>query len=96
MGRDFFEPTLFTTIHMKKTIASLGVLVVTALAFSGCATSHSAATAWEYKVVSASYNPGLEQAINEAAKQGWEFVSASNQGESSSSFAVLRRPKKSQ
>jgi hypothetical protein len=81
---------------MKRSIALFGVLAITALTFCGCATSHRSATAWEYKVVSASYDAGLEQAINKAAQDGWVFVSASGRGESSASFAVLKKPKGSQ
>lgn len=59
---------------MKKNIALLGVLSLTALAFSGCSTAHCAATAWEYKVWKYDLPTTTpEPELNALGKDGWSL-----------------------
>ena len=67
------------------------VLCSAAILASGCATSHSHATAWEYEIIERADTVQLQREINTAASDGWIVVSA---GGSSSVFAVLKRAKK--
>jgi hypothetical protein len=64
-----------------------------ALVVTGCASTNSHSTAWEYKVVVAKGPDAFEQAINNATVDGWEFVSTSTYGDATP-LAVMRRPKK--
>jgi hypothetical protein len=59
---------------MKTTL--MIVLCSAALLMSGCATSHSHSTAWEYKVLHYPGAAGIEGALNQLASDGWVVVSA--------------------
>ena len=71
-----------------------------ALLVSGCATSNSNATAWEYKVVGVDdYTGKLQSKLNELAGEGWVVVSVSTSlrdqtGQVPYSYVVLKRHKK--
>jgi hypothetical protein len=79
--------------HMKiqNAIASLTL----AVSLVGCATSSERSAAWEHKIVSGKTigsESTLGDAINRAASEGWQFVSAGPSAEQWG-FAVLRRKK---
>jgi hypothetical protein len=65
----------------------------TTLLLVGCATTERHPTAWEYKVVSGVVAAGLEQKINEAAADGWVFVSTGSQTDTWG-YAVMKRRRK--
>jgi len=75
----FVRPKLYarfgvTNKTMKKHIA-LG-LVASTLFLAGCCTAHKTAH-WEYKTQTLFLAAGLDPVdLNKAAKDGWEFVSA--------------------
>jgi Domain of unknown function (DUF4177) len=70
--------------------AALGAMIV----FSVAATNSGSHALWDYKVVSGRiYQNELEKAINNAAADGWELVSASSSVETYA-FAVMRRERR--
>lgn len=74
------------------TPAVLGLLA--ALMLAGCATPERQTTAWEYKVVTGpNGSRELQQEINKAADEGWEFVSMAGT-EHQVLFATMKRPKR--
>ena len=74
---------------MKTTL--MIVMCSAALLMSGCATSHSHSTAWEYKVLHENVGSGIETELNQLASDGWVVVSATsaNEGGPPSSTYVL-------
>ena len=79
---------------MKTTL--MVVLCSAAILASGCATSHSHAAAWEYKVLSGNFEYATEKQLNELAGEGWVVVSASSTvqpGMSPQAFVILKRRK---
>jgi hypothetical protein len=54
-------------------IAPLMLLCCAAILFSGCASSSSARSKWEYTVVGPG-TPNKEQMINQLGKDGWQLV----------------------
>jgi hypothetical protein len=61
---------------MKTSLIAIMLLIVALVFSSGCATSHSHSTAWEYKVLP---NPPFEKresAFNELGKDRWVLVGA--------------------
>jgi hypothetical protein len=77
-------------MNMKTTL--MIVLCSAAIFLSGCATSHTHATAWEYKVVSGQFDGPLQAEINKAADDGWVLVSSSSKTPDYG-FAVMKRKK---
>jgi len=75
--------------YMKHTL--MIVLCSAAIFVSGCATSHSHATTWEYKVVSSQFAV-FEAAINNAAAEGWVLVSVTSK-DNMVGIAVMKRAK---
>lgn len=76
---------------MKTTL--IIVLCSTTIFISGCATSYSHDTAWEYKVVSGQFDGPLAATINKAADDGWVLVSSSSKTPDYG-YAVMKRAKK--
>jgi outer membrane lipoprotein-sorting protein len=60
-----------------------------AMFLSGCATSHSHATAWEYKTLHAYVPADIEKQLNQLASEGWIVVSSSSAAEGNNTPAVL-------
>ncbi|MBL9170838.1 MAG: hypothetical protein JNN07_24110 [Verrucomicrobiales bacterium] len=52
-----------------------------ALLFSGCASSSSHSAAFEYKVLEVYSAKSLEQKLNTLSREGWVFVSSSQEKE---------------
>jgi len=73
-----------------KTILMMALTSAT-LVVSGCATSHSHATVWEYKIVYGVSAQALVEKINKEAAEGWVLASVSG-----FDFAVMKRPKKAE
>ena len=63
-------------IDMKATL--MIVLCSAAILVSGCATSHSHSTAWEYKVFDGYMPSDLENRLNHLGSEGWVVVSSSS------------------
>jgi hypothetical protein len=69
----------------------LGTILGAAIVFSVGAAVEAVRTGWEYKVVTGRlYQNELERAMNAAASDGWELVSASSSPEAYA-FAVMKR-----
>ncbi len=81
------------TISLKNLV--LGAVLGAAIMFAvGAATSNSNRTAWEFKVVNGKvFQHEFEKALNAAAEEGWEFVSASPYVDQFA-WAVMKREKK--
>jgi hypothetical protein len=67
---------------MKNTL--MIVLCSAAILASGCATSHSCASAWEYKS-DTTYPEAVGDTVSKMGQQGWKFVSMSSAVKSSDS-----------
>ena len=80
-----FNPQTMKTL--PSTIALLSVIL-----FTGCATT-SHHTAWEYRVIETRPTVPMTEAMNNAAKDGWEVVTIGF-GNAGEGYTVLRRAKK--
>jgi hypothetical protein len=80
---------------MKTTL--MIVLCSAAILMSGCVTSHSHSTAWEYKVLHEMGATGIERELNQLASDGWVVVSANSAPEGGPSstwvLVILKRHK---
>jgi hypothetical protein len=65
------------------------VVCSAAIFVSGCATSHSLATAWDYKVLQAYVSADIEKQLNQLASEGWAVVSSSSAAEGNNTPRVL-------
>lgn len=71
-------------------ITLMMVLCSAAILASGCASAHSHATAWEYKVVDGYVSADIESKINALGHDGWVVVSsASAPGDANTPKAIV-------
>lgn len=74
----------------------LGTFISAGIMLSVAATTNSTRPTWEYRILQGKVmgnEIALDQAINTAVADGWEFVSATSSVEQWA-FAVMRREKK--
>jgi len=72
---------------MKATL--MAILCSAAILASGCATSHSRDTAWDYKVVEGYVASDIEKTLNHLGGDGWVVVSSSNASDANHPVHVL-------
>jgi hypothetical protein len=82
---------------MKKQISSLLLACAVAFIFTGCATEHHS-TAYDYKIIRGNLGghnsslPPLERQLDQAAKDGWQVVTASG-GDTDGAMIILKKRK---
>ena len=74
---------------MKTSLIPIALLTTVLVLGSGCATSHSHLTAWEYKVVPNPPFAKRESLFNDLGKEGWVLV-----GPGQNDDFYFKRPKK--
>jgi outer membrane lipoprotein-sorting protein len=85
-GSNFSTPELFKHIDMKNML--LIALCSATVLISGCATSHTSATAWEYKTDAAWVND-VSSEIAKFGQDGWRLVSMSAVNQASDNIKVV-------
>ncbi|MCX6925010.1 MAG: DUF4177 domain-containing protein [Verrucomicrobia bacterium] len=82
---------------MKTSTTLVALLAASTIFVTGCQTSRTTGSRWEYKVIEKKLYPGeLQKQIDAVAQDGWEFVSVSTTVQEASvphGFIVVRRPK---
>ena len=78
---------------MKPILSQLSIFLAVAFLTVGCATPHTEATIWEYKVITGAVVTGLQANIDKLAADGWRVISVSTEP-GYGAFAVMGRPKK--
>lgn len=82
---------------MKTSTALLALLAASSIFIIGCQSPRTTGSRWEYKVIEKNLYAGeLQNQIDAAARDGWEFVSVSTTVQQASvpyGFIVVRRPK---
>ncbi len=74
-----------------KTLLTL-VAILSLVLFTGCASTSHRST-WEYRVIETRPTAPMTEAMNNAAKDGWEVVTIGF-GNAGEGYAVLRRAKR--
>ena len=90
LGGNFPRIPMFNHQTMKTLPSTIALLSV--ILFTGCATT-SHHTAWEYRVIETRPTVPMTEAMNNAAKDGWEVVTIGF-GNAGEGYTVLRRAKK--
>ena len=89
LGRNFSRTPMFNHQIMKTLPSMIGMLSV--ILFTGCVSTHH--TTWEYRVIEARPAVPMAEAMNNAARDGWEVVTIAF-GNAGEGYTVLRRAKR--
>jgi hypothetical protein len=78
--------------HLTIKTLPTAIAMLSAILFTGCvSTSHQ--TAWEYRVIETRPTGPMTEAMNNAARDGWEVVTIGF-GNAGEGYTVLRKAKR--